>query len=48
MVDKITTSQRCLSLLIPFSFLGAKPPRGEVVFHSRITIMWEEAKKFVV
>lgn len=26
MADKVTTSQHCLFLLIPFSFLYAKPP----------------------
>lgn len=26
MADKVTTSQHCLFLLIPFSFLCAKPP----------------------
>lgn len=47
MVDKITTPQHCLFLLIPFSFLGAKPP--DVRLYSRIeSLLCEKAKRFVV
>ena len=37
MVDKVTTSQRCLFLLIPFSFVCVKPP--DVKLCTRIALL---------
>ena len=45
MVDKVTTSQRCLFLLIPLSMVCVKPPGVRLC--TRIASLWEKAKRFV-